>query len=265
MLEVFRYSRITTLWEIMKRFDGHLYMRSLNILGCAEVYQFHSKADDLLPSHATAYWEQELLTIRKECETAEFSMPIETINRALLSLRGGFCTYRGMGVFAQELMGRMVDQTKGTTYFLLAPSEAELYEQWLKGWQDTANRFPTTITDIEEAGKCLAFNRFTACVFHLMRVMETGVQKFGSALNIEADLKNASWYTIMQQVTKAIENMWPDKEKKARHSAAAAHLDAVRLAWRNDVMHPKATYTENEAQILWLHIRTFMQELSSLI
>jgi hypothetical protein len=39
--------------------------------------------------------------------------------------------------------------------------------------------------DISEAAQCLALNRPTACVFHLMRVMETGVQILGNRLGIQ--------------------------------------------------------------------------------
>ncbi len=45
-------------------------------------------------------------------------------------------------------------------------------------------RFPSLATDIDEAGKCFATGRFTATVFHLMRVMEVGVQEFCEALGV---------------------------------------------------------------------------------
>ena len=45
--------------------------------------------------------------------------------------------------------------------------------------------------DIAEAGKCLGVGRPTASVFHLMRVMEIGVPRFGDVLGVKlADEKN---------------------------------------------------------------------------
>ena len=55
------------------------------------------------------------------------------------------------------------------------------------------------------------------------------------------------------------------KKRKADFSAAHAHLDSVRLAWRNDVMHPKESYSEEEAQQLLYSVRTFMQHLTEIL
>ena len=49
---------------------------------------------------------------------------------------------------------------------------------------EVAARFPRAIVDIEEAGKCFALGRFTACVFHLMRVVEAGLAAISRSLNI---------------------------------------------------------------------------------
>jgi hypothetical protein len=38
--------------------------------------------------------------------------------------------------------------------------------------------------DADEAGKCFAVGRYTACVFHLMRIMERCVQKMGRDLGV---------------------------------------------------------------------------------
>ena len=45
-------------------------------------------------------------------------------------------------------------------------------------------KFPEMSEDISEAGKCLALNRATASVFHLMRIMEIAVQRFGDKIGV---------------------------------------------------------------------------------
>src|SRR5258708_19689687 len=58
--------------------------------------------------------------------------------------------------------------------------------------------FPSAITDIEEAGKCLAFDRNAACIFHLMRVMEVGLKALGQRLDINTAYK-PGWEGILKK------------------------------------------------------------------
>ena len=78
-----------------------------------------------------------------------------------------------------------------------------------------------------------------------MRVMEIGVQSFGKKLKVSIDVQSETWNQIMLHVSKQIEKLpsatQMDKKKKAKLAEAAAHLQSVRLAWRNEVMHPKQT------------------------
>jgi hypothetical protein len=132
-----------------------------------------------------------------------------------------------------------------------------------------AKRFQLANEDISEAGKCLALQRPTACVFHLMRVMERGVQAFGKKMKININPATETWYQIMEHVGKGIKTVEVDtprhKAKKAKYAIVAAHLDHVRIAWRNDVMHPKQTYTRQEAFDLFNAVRAFMGDLAETI
>ena len=39
----------------------------------------------------------------------------------------------------------------------------------------------------------------------------------------------------------------------------------MKLAWRNEVMHPKQTYTEEEALEVFAASKAFMRELASVV
>jgi hypothetical protein len=122
--------------------------------------------------------------------------------------------------------------------------------------------------DASEAGNCFALGRYTACVFHLMRVMESVVQEFGRKAKISLDVKNAYWDKILKQVKKLTEIKDTDdakmKKKKNRYQSFYNRLDAVRVAWRNSTMHPKTTYTEDEAKEVMDAVRLFLQDFSTL-
>jgi hypothetical protein len=123
------------------------------------------------------------------------------------------------------------------------------------------DKLPSAVEDISEAGKCIGFNRATAGVFHLMRVMEIGVQKLGEKLDIEFS-NEKMWLNILDQVNAKIKAM--GKQGQA-YAAVAAHLYNVKLAWRNEVMHPKATYTLEEAKSIFVAVKNYMDELVKVI
>jgi hypothetical protein len=134
----------------------------------------------------------------------------------------------------------------------------------------TLPKFPKLTEDIDEAGKCLFFGRYTAVVFHLMRVMEVGVRRLARLLRTNVNLDQA-WGIILQPIDTAIVALpggvaATDKEKKrkAKFSEVAVFLRHVKDAWRNDTMHPKRTYTEEEANRVFEIVKAFVQSLVKL-
>jgi hypothetical protein len=66
--------------------------------------------------------------------------------------------------------------------YQIAPEKVQYFDQPHLFGEDVSDQFPSTILDIEEAGKCLAMSRNTSCVFHLMRVMEVGLRTLAATL-----------------------------------------------------------------------------------
>ena len=88
--------------------------------------------------------------------------------------------------------------------------------------------------------------RNTACVFHLMRVMEAAVQGFGTKLGVPL-VYDLEWQTILDRLNPPIKPMNKGDPLRPVYSAIHANLYHVKIAWRNETMHPKATYDEGEA------------------
>jgi hypothetical protein len=127
-----------------------------------------------------------------------------------------------------------------------------------------------TLNDIEEAGKCLALNRNTACVFHLMRVMEVGLRALGASLHDPRidPKRNPTWDAILkkgdEELLKPLAQRaaeWQTDE--AFFSTAHASLRAVKDAWRNPTMHVERIYDDEAALEVWNAVRGFMRHLAS--
>jgi hypothetical protein len=167
---------------------------------------------------------------------------------------------RSMATLMIEVQNRLVDDLSARL-FLAVPSRQEHFykqEQPLFG-DDVENKFGQMSEDIAEAGKCISMNRNTAAVFHLMRVMEIGVQRFGDKLGVTL-VQEKVWQVILDQTNAAIRKMDPKQPKTKAYAEAASHLYNVKVAWRNEVMHPKQTYTDEEAMAIFGNVRTFIIE-----
>lgn len=189
---------------------------------------------------------------------------VPIVRRALASAR----TYADVQSFVGQLRDRMHSELKVKLFLYIPSQEAGFYNQKEAFGPEVARKFGKSISDIEAAGDCLALGMYTASVFHLMRVVERGVQRFGKKLGIDlATEKN--WQVILNGLNQPIgalpENTPSLKSKKSELAAAAAHLYNVKLAWRNPVMHPKASYNPEEAVDIYRNVKTFMVHLASII
>ena len=198
-----------------------------------------------------------------ECRTLRFKSCFATVSRLQMILDEETATLRDLKEEAEQFEDRLIDELRETSCFALEGRGEELFLGVHHFGEAVSKRFPGTVVDIEEAAKCLAFDRGTACVFHLMRVLEIGLQELAHDLRIEHLDRN--WQTLLNNVQrsmKALPHMTEaEKEYQARRSGAVAHLQNVKDAWRNEVMHPRSVYTVKQARDIWNHTEAFMKSL----
>ena len=146
---------------------------------------------------------------------------------------------------AASLLSTVMHVLDRPRFKAIASDKLDYFEQPRKEFgEDTIAKFQPVGSDVEEAGKCYAAGRDTACVFHLMRVMEVGLRALGSSLNDPRldPKRNPSWDSILkkcdEELGKALKDRaveWRDDD--AFYSTATANLRAVKDAWRNPTMH----------------------------
>jgi hypothetical protein len=206
-------------------------------------------------------------TIYLDCEAVELRLCCDQIERLQKSFVSG-CKAREIIRLWADLKNRITDELNGRITLSIPRGDAEQYQNVTPFGVKVAEKFERALTDMQEASKCLALDRPTACVFHLMRVMEYAVQRFGKKLGVKlTDTK--TWQKILNELNAPIKQMpeqsTREKKRKEDYAALHAHLFNVKLAWRNPVMHPKATYTPAEARDVFNHVDTFMRHLAMLI
>ncbi len=147
----------------------------------------------------------------------------------------------------QTLQERIEDELTGRRFFGIDPGESSLYlrSEWIGA--SVLNKFYGVSWEAEEAGTCFALGRDTACVFHLMRVLEYGLASLAHALNVP--IVNPNWHQILvaceKQITLRNGNDPNWKRDEQFFHAVAMEFRHFQLALRNHTAHAKERYSHD--------------------
>ncbi len=170
----------------------------------------------------------------------------------------------------EELKRHIDMQIEHVEFYIVEHSKRSyLLDPYLFG-EEVSNSFPSAVLDIEEAGKWFAFSRYTACVFHLMRVMEVGLRSLGRSLN-DPNLdpaKNPTWERILRRCDDELKAEYAKRSVEWRADGhffadATANLRAVKDAWRNPSLHIEISYDEEKSAEILGAVKAFMRHLAT--
>ena len=172
--------------------------------------------------------------------------------------------YVGLGTLVHSithLRSRVLDELKHKYLLLLSESNRTLYQATEPLGADFKNKFSSAGFDVDEAVKCLALGRYTASVFHLMRVMERALHAVHACLGITTPPKD-NWGQALKDIRENYRPR-PHFSEMGLFQELYALLDAVKDAWRNPTIHPANKYTELEAQMIFQTVRNFLMKLAA--
>jgi hypothetical protein len=133
--------------------------------------------------------------------------------------------------------------------------------------------FPSAKPDIQDAGDCIAVALNTAAVFHLMHVVEWGLRALCVNLKVtkikKGPMEYATWDDILKKLPDAVDakvnamSRGPKKQKAQEfYYPALKEIRGFKDAWRNHIMHTRASYTLEDALAVFSHVQRFMQGLA---
>jgi hypothetical protein len=221
------------------------------------------------PEHSQSI-KQELLILIEVLKELEAPTTLKGAQRLENRLDDPTLTFEGLFFLMNHMIVSFKDEFGAQTFLSLSHAEARLFLATEPPFgKEVEEKFPATVSeDIIEASKCMACARYTASTFHLMRVLEFGVSKFAGKLGVSllnSRGKDKNWHNFLEEANKAI-GLLPSQDKTTKQYAAiSANLYNVKIAWRNEVMHPKQTYTEEQALNVFAATKAFMSELASVL
>ena len=147
-------------------------------------------------------------------------------------------------------------------FFHMPLSHANRYNLIEPFGPDAAKAFPAAVSDSQEAGNCFAFVRYTASIYHLMRVLEHGLNAF---LNEFPALrpKNPNWGTILSEIETAVTVLPKTNPKKKSYLSLITDFKIFKDAWRNDVSHVGSKYLEDDADSIYRHVGQIYENLAT--
>lgn len=174
----------------------------------------------------------------------------------------------GLAQAINHLLSRLQDDLQQQFFFHLMQQDVRFYGQKAPFGEAVAKKFKAASDDIEKAGNCFALQQPTACVFHLMRAMEVAVRQLGKRLKVTIT-PQTTWRQMTGNMMDPKIRVMPDatdsqKRKKNDWEAARANLHHVGSVWRNNTMHPAASYTQSQALDIINAVRVFMSGLADL-
>lgn len=145
------------------------------------------------------------------------------------------------------------------------------------GKYEWASQFPNAMVDVIEATACYAFGRYTASVFHSMRVAESGLRHIAKTLRVSLKHKGrpmpidqGTWSKVIDAIEKKIERtrrlgrLGVKRNRELAFYSDCAHQCAyMKDLYRNDVSHSGRPYKEAEALAVWGRVTDFMERLAN--
>lgn len=174
--------------------------------------------------------------------------------------------WEGFRQHAIEVYNTLRCECEEKLFIFVPPEKAKFYERSNPFGERVGSAFPNVAYDLREAGDCLALGRNTACVFHLMRVLERGLAAMAIKFGLEWEHRN--WQQVIQDIEAELRNRSKAPKTTAEradlefYSQTAAHFLIFKDAYRNFTAHARGRFDEHEATRLFENIHVFMEKLA---
>lgn len=182
------------------------------------------------------------------CEKAKTNLSFEYIGRAATEI---FRTYQA--------------EVRTKLFVHLSTERSSYFQAESLFGDEVSAAFPACASDILCAGDCYALEQDTACVMHLMRVLEIILAAFASKFSV--DSTREQWHKIIGDIETAVGGLdsktstdW--REQKEYFSEACKEFRYFKDAWRNHAMHARERYNSAQAKRILEHVGDFARHLS---
>ena len=289
--------RLTNLWDMITHAMGRLAinlstLEALRLRMVEEVALFG--ADAVVHLRTQVPLRNVMMELFDDCKALDLPASTDRAEHLQIRLALGkdeLLTYHVIDADVEAVLVALKRELSPLMFAFIPANKAQYAEQSVLFGEAVAKAFPSAASDIKEAGNCVAAGLNTAAVFHLMRVVEFGLNALAADLNIRTIGKKkrkpidlAMWdeviWKIEENIGKKLHSkapLSPAPKTGSRNRASQSKRERIKLhyrgilheflgfkdVWRNYVMHTHRSFKEEEAIALLARVREFMQRLAT--
>jgi len=266
---------LVSLWDMLT-FDAGRLVRAMQFLADAHRILESSDFNQGLFSDLTGpeFYLKNLAEIVKYCDEVPFPMTKIPTER-ILRLADGKQPFqvKAMADLLGEAARRLRDEAGIYTLLRVSAERSRFYSEPRADWGETISRFPETVSDVEEANICFSLERYPACVFHCVQIIETGLIALGTFLNVR-DPK-VGWTATANELDRIVKKKFNDltpfeSENIDKIKQIYATVGALQDAWRNKISHARgrlmvmtSDFSPKVAEEILVATRGFMRRLAT--
>lgn len=266
-----QFSAAAFFWcgRALRSIRSDCYVGSVGVINGEAGFKLAKDIDSQAREKAISH----LTFVVKEFRNIGLTITADTAQEVITELQSGSRRMFEWLITQTDTIEKLAEKELEGKFFLYIPPERARFWPTAKSQNVFGNevhsKFPSSDFDIGNAGVCLATMMATASVFHLMRTLEVGLRALGKALGVSVEHTN--WQNAIEQIEKRIREIPKDpnwktkadwKDQQQYFSDCAAHFSILKDAWRNHAMHGRASYTEDQAEVIFLTVKAFMQKLA---
>jgi hypothetical protein len=231
------------------------------VLGLAELERFIAKRRHVAATEISSELKNIGETLADDCEKLRLQTPADAA-RGISNAK----TTREIEGNLEFIRNAILIGLNRRKFFEPEPVYIKYFENPKLFGDAVFTAFPSATDDIAEAGTCLAFERSTACVMHLMRVTEAGLRALATAVGVS---HQNDWGAYIREIYKELERQVKSAGAQSPdhqfYAEAAAQIDNVKRAWRNPTMHVDKSYSQPRAEEILLATKSLMIHLAARI
>ena len=264
---------MVTLWDMKEYLAPRLTRLTKDIYGCHIIFIGRDEQEDEDDRKIIAQHRPRVASWAKNfTNEAEFLGLQSTMRQALkIAKSADKWNSEQIAQAVEQLETRFDEETEALKVFYVPLDRIEFYNKTDLFGEEFKNKFPLANGEIIEAGNCVAFDRFTACVFHLMRAMEIALRVLFVSLGLPPRIwSTTKWSQISNRIEGKIEKnnkvlaadpVW--QKDRAFYENASAFVAAVRAPMRNGTMHVESVYDEPGAENVFGAVKSFMRHIAT--
>jgi hypothetical protein len=233
-------NRLVSLWELMRLFDAALIAGTVRLVEDYRVLgEMWVVPGTMIPPHSPET-DSALERAQNHCVELGLNASVVSFEKIRRHIAEKPDDNKGIGKLAAELGERLFDEMSQKLYLSLTFEETVHYLAFRQNWEAILDRFPETLTDIEEARKCFALARYAASVFHSVQVIEVGLIELGGFISVNDP--HSGWTAVCSQLKRIVEKKYADRSDIEKQNwqfleQVQGTAEALKNAWRNKISH----------------------------